>query len=98
MCSISSGGESMKVMVTGAAGFIGGYLVEELLAHGHEVVGLDNFSKYGEVGHASRRNPRYRFVRGDAKDAALLTDLLGDCDHLVAGAAMIGGISYFHQF
>jgi len=88
----------MKVLVTGAAGFIGGYLVEELLAHGHEVVGLDNFSKYGEVEHASRRNPRYRFVRGDAKDAALLTDLLGDCDHLVAGAAMIGGISYFHQF
>ncbi|TMC64235.1 MAG: NAD-dependent epimerase/dehydratase family protein, partial [Chloroflexi bacterium] len=37
----------MKVLVTGAAGFICGYLVGELLEHGHEVVGIDNFSKYG---------------------------------------------------
>jgi len=88
----------MKVLVTGAAGFICGYLVEELLARGHDVVGLDNFSKYGEVAQASRDNPRYRFVCGDAKDVPLLKQLLVDCDHLVAGAAMIGGISYFHQF
>ncbi|TMA59966.1 MAG: NAD-dependent epimerase/dehydratase family protein, partial [Deltaproteobacteria bacterium] len=87
----------MKVLVTGAAGFIGGYLVEELLAHGHEVIGLDNFSKYGEVSHTSRDDPRYRFERGDAKDVSRLKELLADCDHLVAGAAMIGGISYFHQ-
>jgi len=37
----------MKVLVTGAAGFICGYLVPELLEAGHEVVGLDNYSKYG---------------------------------------------------
>ena len=34
---------------------------------------------------------------GDAKDVALLKSLLADCDHLYAGAAMIGGISYFHD-
>ena len=56
----------MKVLVTGAAGFICGYLVEELLARGHDVVALDNSSKYGEVAQASRDNPRYRFVCGDA--------------------------------
>src|SRR5258707_1030661 len=88
----------MKILVTGAAGFIGGYLVEELLAAGHEVVGLDNFSKYGELAQASAANPRYRLVVGDAKDSRLLTDLLADCDHFVAGAAMIGGISYFHSY
>ena len=38
-----------KVLVTGSAGFIGGYVVEDLLARGHEVVGLDNYSKYGPV-------------------------------------------------
>ena len=88
----------MKILVTGAAGFIGGYLVEELLANGYKVVGLDNFSKYGEIEQACQWNSRYQLVRGDAKDVGLLKDLLGDCDHLIAGAAMIGGISYFHSF
>ena len=43
-------------------------------------------------------DPRYRLVEGDAKDAVLLAELASDCDHVVAGAAMIGGISYFHEF
>lgn len=37
-------------------------------------------------------------MRGDAKNADLLDELLTDCDHFVAGAAMIGGITYFHAF
>ena len=37
------------VLVSGSAGFIGGYVVEELLQRGHEVVGIDNLSKYGRV-------------------------------------------------
>jgi nucleoside-diphosphate-sugar epimerase len=84
--------------VTGAAGFICGYLIEELLAAGHSVVGVDNFSKYGRVVRAYDANPAYRFVEGDAKDATLLTALAADCDQVVAAAAMIGGISYFHEF
>jgi UDP-glucose 4-epimerase len=88
----------MKVLVTGSAGFIGGYLVEELLGRGHEVVGLDNFSKYGPVSHSYDDHPNYRFVEGDARDVALVTELLAGCDHFVAGAAMIGGISYFHAY
>ena len=88
----------MKVVVTGAAGFICGYLVEELLVAGHEVVGLDNFSKYGRVAKSYDDHPGYRFVEGDAKDVALLTDLAADADQVVAAAAMIGGISYFHEF
>ena len=88
----------MKVLVTGAAGFICGYLVEELLAAGHEVVGLDNFSKYGRVAKSYDGHPRYRFVEGDAKDGALLAELASDADQVVAAAAMIGGISYFHEF
>ncbi|MBI3469408.1 MAG: NAD(P)-dependent oxidoreductase [Planctomycetes bacterium] len=88
----------MKILVTGAAGFIGGYLVQELLRAGHEVIGLDNFSKYGPVRQASDSHPGYRFVQGDAKDIELLKELARDVDQLVAGAAMIGGIGYFHKY
>ena len=62
------------------------------------MVGVDNFSKYGPVKRSFDGDPRYRLVEGDAKDATLLTELAADCDQLVAGAAMIGGISYFHEF
>jgi UDP-glucose 4-epimerase len=68
------------------------------LQAGHEVVGVDNFSKYGPVRRGHDDDPRYRLVEGDAKDVKLLTELALDCDHVVAGAAMIGGISYFHEF
>jgi nucleoside-diphosphate-sugar epimerase len=88
----------VKILVTGAAGFICGYLVPELLERGHDVVGLDDFSKYGRLTKSYDDHQRYRFVEGDAKDAALLTELAGDCDQVVAAAAMIGGISYFHEF
>jgi len=88
----------MRILVTGAAGFICGYLVPELLERGHEVIGVDNFSKYGRVAKSYDSHPRYRFVEGDAKDVALLTELARECDQVVATAAMIGGISYFHEF
>ncbi|UEM04240.1 NAD(P)-dependent oxidoreductase [Skermanella rosea] len=88
----------MKILVTGAAGFIAGYVVAELLKHGHQVVGIDNFSKYGPVAKAHDGHPGYRFVFGDCKDVGLMTELAADCDRIVAGAAMIGGISYFHQY
>ena len=88
----------MKALVTGSTGFICGYLIQDLLEHGWEVVGLDNFSKYGRVQKSYDAHPKYTFVEGDAKNIALLGKLLADCDHFVAAAAMIGGISYFHEF
>jgi nucleoside-diphosphate-sugar epimerase len=88
----------VRILVTGAAGFINGYLVPELLEAGHEVIGLDDFSKYGRLIKSYDAHPRYRFVEGDAKDVALLTELAAECDQVVAAAAMIGGISYFHEF
>jgi nucleoside-diphosphate-sugar epimerase len=87
-----------KVLITGSAGFIGGYLVEALLERDYGVVGLDNFSKYGRAQRSYDNHPRYTFVEGDAQSVDLLTELLTDCDHLIAGAAMIGGISYFHAY
>lgn len=87
----------MKILVTGSAGFICGYVVEELLNHGHEVVGIDNFSKYGKIKKSYDNHPNYHFVEGDAKDVELMKKLAEDCDQILACAAMIGGIAYFHE-
>ena len=87
-----------KVLVSGSSGFIGGYVVEELLRRGDAVVGIDNFSKYGRVTKSYDSNPNYQLVEGDARDVGLMTKLLSDCDHFIAGAALIGGISYFHAY
>ena len=84
------------VAVTGAAGFIGGYVVEELLRRGYGVIGIDDFSKYGPVRRSFDDHPGYTFVQGDARDQELMTRLLAGCDELVAAAAMVGGIAYFH--
>jgi len=86
------------VLVTGSSGFIGGYVVEELLSKGYSVIGVDNHSKYGPIKKSYDNNPNYRLVIGDAQDVELMTNLLEDCDHFIAGAAMIGGISYFHTY
>jgi len=88
----------MKVLVTGSSGFIGGYIVEELLAKGYEVVGVDNHSKYGRVAKSYDDHRNYRLVEGDARDVDLMTETLMECDHFIAGAALIGGISYFHAY
>jgi len=86
------------VVVSGSAGFIGGYLVAELLRRGYQVIGVDDHSKYGKVRRSYDDDPRYRLVEGDAADRALMRGLLADCDHFIAGAAMVGGISYFHEY
>jgi len=90
--------DERRVLVSGSSGFIGGYVVEDLLGRGYSVVGIDNHSKYGRVEKSYDDHPRYTLVDGDCRDVDLMTKLLIDCDHFIAGAALIGGISYFHVF
>jgi nucleoside-diphosphate-sugar epimerase len=68
------------------------------LSQNYQVTGLDNLSKYGQVTRSFDNDDKYTFVKGDATDKSLLIDLMQDCQHVIAGAALIGGISYFHTY
>ncbi len=60
-----------RILVTGAAGFIGSHLVERLLAENYEVVGLDDFSTGRQENLPPIGTPRFHFVRGDLCDPTL---------------------------
>jgi len=88
----------VKVLVTGSHGFIGSYICQDLLDNGYGVIGIDNFSKYGKVKKAFDSHPNFSFIETDAMHIDELSDNFIDVDYIIAGAAMIGGISYFHKY
>ena len=71
----------MKILVTGAAGFIGFHTAVKLLARGNTVVGLDNLSDYYDVRLKQARlallekEPAFRFVKLDLADRAGMAEL-----------------------
>jgi nucleoside-diphosphate-sugar epimerase len=83
----------MRVIVTGSQGFIGSYLCQELLNNGYEVVGIDNYSKYGVIKRPQDDHEKFSLIKYNLSSG--FPDI--PCDYLIAGAAMIGGISYFHK-
>ena len=89
----------MKILLTGSQGFIGSYICNELLKEGHQVVGVDNYSKYGHVVRPHDNHKNFKLYEVD-----VLSDEFNSVvdeekpNQIIAGAAMIGGISYFHKF
>jgi UDP-glucuronate 4-epimerase len=86
----------MKILVTGAAGFIASHLCERLLAAGHEVVGLDNFDDFYDPAlkernlGAVRDHRDFSLVRGDVRDEATLGGLPDDIESVAHIAARAG--------
>ena len=85
------------VLVTGSEGFIGSYLCNELLEHGYNVIGVDNYSKYGVVKRAHNAHPNFALIKKDVRDLDRVL-IASRIDYVIANAAMIGGISYFHKY
>ena len=84
----------MRILVTGAAGFIGSHLAERLVADGHEVVGIDSFTDYYPRATKERnlealcRTPRFEFHEADLRTSDLLPLL--DVEVVIHEAAMAG--------
>ena len=74
-------------LVTGAAGFIGSNIVEELVARGERVIALDDLST-GKHQNLAPFLDRIEFVRGDAGDPQLLETTLRGVDHVIHQAAL----------
>jgi len=78
----------VKVLVTGAAGFIGSNLVAELIRRGHEVVGFDNLSQSPRLNlDAVANSPAFEFHEADIRDAGALASAAQGCDVIVHLAA-----------
>ena len=88
----------MRVLVTGAAGFIGYHVAERLLARGDEVIGLDNLNAYYDPTLKQARLARlqpakgFRFVKADLADRAAMENLFASSaiDRVVHLAAQAG--------
>ncbi len=76
----------MKVVVTGATGFVGGALVRALLAEGHEVVGVKRPSSH----QPNLQHPNLTWANADVTDPASLRGLFDRADWLIHAAGMLG--------
>lgn len=79
-----------RVLVTGAAGYIGSVLCEHLLRAGHQVRALDNLSVSGSSLLSLCAHPDFEFVLGDARDESTLRRVLTGADVLIPLAAVVG--------
>lgn len=80
----------MKVLITGAAGFLGSHLCDRFLAGGHEVIGMDNFitGSPGNIAHLLG-DPRFRFVEYDVTNFVYVEGELGGVLHFASPASPI---------
>jgi UDP-glucuronate 4-epimerase len=85
----------MKIVVTGAAGFIGSHVSERLLSDGHVVVGIDSFTSYYDPALKERNVagialPNFQIVRADLSKDDLVEAVPSDTDFIFHFAAQPG--------
>jgi dTDP-glucose 4,6-dehydratase len=78
----------MRILVTGAAGFLGSHLCDRLLAEGHEVVGMDNFITGSEQNLAHLAgHPDFSFIRHDVSNYIFVPGKLDGVMHFASPAS-----------
>jgi len=80
----------MRILVTGGAGFIGGHVVDLLIARGHEVIVLDNLDARAHAGEPDYLNAGARYEWADVTDPEAWLRLLPGVDAVSHQAAMVG--------
>ena len=81
---------SLKILVTGGAGYLGSIMVPDLLEAGHEVTVLDSFMyKQASLNHVCW-NPRFNVVKGDIRVADTMKPLMAKADVVIPLAALVG--------
>lgn len=80
----------MRVLVTGAAGYIGSVLTRQLLEQGHEVLAVDSLMYGGESLIGVYNEPRFSFFRHDIRDTDSISPLVKRSDAIVHLAAIVG--------
>src|SRR3990167_6189152 len=99
----------MKILVTGAAGFIGMHVCQRLLARNDEVIGVDNLNDYYDVALKEARlarlqaQPGFRFVRKDVANREGIATLFADTQpervvHLAAQAGVRYSLKNPHAY
>jgi len=81
---------TLRILVTGGAGYLGAVLCERLLDAGHHVTVLDSLLYQQNSLFHLCANPRFEFVHGDARDNSVVGVLAKDADALIPLAAIVG--------
>lgn len=80
----------MKILVTGAAGYIGSILVPMLLEKGYSVIALDSLLFRQVTLMNCFGHPQFRFVKGDVTNESLMKELIDQVDCIIPLAALVG--------
>ena len=85
----------MRVLITGAAGFLGSHLTDRFIAEGHSVLGLDNFitGRGGNVAHLTGHE-RFQLVRHDISTATYVDGPLDGVLHLASPASPVDYLAH----
>ena len=85
----------MRILVSGAAGFLASHLIDLLLGQGHEVVGIDNLitGKLENIAHLTG-NDKFRFIRGDVISLPRVEGPIDRIYHMASPASPIGYVKH----